>query len=271
MVDALQALDPDDPATDEHLIEELGDLLYQIEFHATIAEQEGRFTIADVAAGVHDKLVRRHPHVFGVTVRSSSRRRRRGRRCSPTGTTSNATRSDGRRCSTAFPGRCRRWRTRPRSRGRRPRSASTGPTSTARSRRSPRRPASCDEAIDGVRPDDATRRARRPAVRRRQRRPPPRHRSGSRAARPRPTSSGPGSRRSSSWPPTGRSICARATSPPSTPCGTRSRTSELLRGVRLRIVGERGRDQAPRGSPSPNTSTRGRRLPRRHRRGPTGA
>jgi tetrapyrrole methylase family protein/MazG family protein len=69
VVDALQALDPDDPTTDEHLVEELGDLLYQIEFHATIAEQEGRFTIADVARGIHDKLVRRHPHVFGdVTV-----------------------------------------------------------------------------------------------------------------------------------------------------------------------------------------------------------
>jgi tetrapyrrole methylase family protein/MazG family protein len=68
VVDALEALDPDDPATDEALIEELGDLLYQIEFHATIAEQEGRFTMADVAQGVHDKLVRRHPHVFGDTV-----------------------------------------------------------------------------------------------------------------------------------------------------------------------------------------------------------
>jgi tetrapyrrole methylase family protein / MazG family protein len=65
VVDAIRALDPDDPATDEHLIEELGDLLYQIEFHATIAEQDGRFTIADVTAGIHDKLVRRHPHVFG--------------------------------------------------------------------------------------------------------------------------------------------------------------------------------------------------------------
>jgi tetrapyrrole methylase family protein / MazG family protein len=65
VVDAIHGLDPDDPTTDEHLIEELGDLLYQIEFHATIAEQEGRFTIADVAAGIHDKLVRRHPHVFG--------------------------------------------------------------------------------------------------------------------------------------------------------------------------------------------------------------
>ena len=65
VVDAIEALDPDDAASDELLIEELGDLLYQIEFHATIAEQEGRFTIADVTQGIHDKLVRRHPHVFG--------------------------------------------------------------------------------------------------------------------------------------------------------------------------------------------------------------
>ena len=64
VVDALRALDADQPSTDDDLIEELGDLLYQIEFHATIAEQEGRFTMADVARGVHDKLVRRHPHVF---------------------------------------------------------------------------------------------------------------------------------------------------------------------------------------------------------------
>ncbi len=64
VVDAIEALDPDDPATDDALVEELGDLLYQIEFHAVIAEQEGRFTIADVARQVHDKLVRRHPHVF---------------------------------------------------------------------------------------------------------------------------------------------------------------------------------------------------------------
>ena len=71
VVDALQALaDPAEPGDadadpDADLIEELGDLLYQIEFHATIAEQEGRFTMADVAEGIHDKLVRRHPHVFG--------------------------------------------------------------------------------------------------------------------------------------------------------------------------------------------------------------
>ncbi len=66
---------PDD-RPDADLIEELGDLLYQIEFHATIAEQEGRFTIADVANGIHDKLVRRHPHVFGDVVGSDSTRPR---------------------------------------------------------------------------------------------------------------------------------------------------------------------------------------------------
>ena len=64
VVDAINGLS-DDPSSDEHLIEELGDLLYQIEFHATIAEQQGRFTIADVTSAIHDKLVRRHPHVFG--------------------------------------------------------------------------------------------------------------------------------------------------------------------------------------------------------------
>jgi tetrapyrrole methylase family protein/MazG family protein len=42
--------------------------LYQVEFHATIAEQEGRFTMVDVAQRLHDKLVRRHPHVFGDVV-----------------------------------------------------------------------------------------------------------------------------------------------------------------------------------------------------------
>lgn len=69
VVDAIQGLGAGGAGDgDADLIEELGDLLYQIEFHATIAEQEGRFTIADVANGIHDKLVRRHPHVFGELV-----------------------------------------------------------------------------------------------------------------------------------------------------------------------------------------------------------
>lgn len=48
-----------------HLEEELGDLLFQVYFHSTLAAESGRFTLADVARGVHDKLVGRHPHVFG--------------------------------------------------------------------------------------------------------------------------------------------------------------------------------------------------------------
>ena len=72
VVDAIEALDTNDPATDEALIEELGDLLYQVEFHATIAELQGRFSMADVARSIHDKLVRRHPHVFGDVVANSA-------------------------------------------------------------------------------------------------------------------------------------------------------------------------------------------------------
>ncbi|MGI9121217.1 MAG: MazG nucleotide pyrophosphohydrolase domain-containing protein [Acidimicrobiales bacterium] len=52
-----------------HLEEELGDVLFQVFFHAVLGAEAGRFSIADVARGIHDKLVRRHPHVFaGVVV-----------------------------------------------------------------------------------------------------------------------------------------------------------------------------------------------------------
>ena len=61
---ALADTEPD-PDLDDHLAEELGDLLYQIYFHARLASERGSFTVADVARGVHDKLVIRHPHVFG--------------------------------------------------------------------------------------------------------------------------------------------------------------------------------------------------------------
>ena len=73
VIDAIENLNADNPSTDDDFIEELGDLLYQVEFHAAIAEEQGRFTMADVARTVHDKLVARHPHVFGdVEVTSSS-------------------------------------------------------------------------------------------------------------------------------------------------------------------------------------------------------
>lgn len=49
----------------DNLKEELGDLLLQIMFHAVMAEEEGLFTFEDVAKTISDKMVRRHPHVFG--------------------------------------------------------------------------------------------------------------------------------------------------------------------------------------------------------------
>ncbi len=49
----------------EHLKEELGDLLLQVVFHSELAEEAGRYSFDDVARGVSDKLVRRHPHVYG--------------------------------------------------------------------------------------------------------------------------------------------------------------------------------------------------------------
>jgi ATP diphosphatase len=50
------------PAT---LLDELGDLLFQVVYHARLAEERGWFAFADVAAAIADKMVRRHPHVFG--------------------------------------------------------------------------------------------------------------------------------------------------------------------------------------------------------------
>ena len=61
--EVLEAIDEEDYS---HLEEELGDLLFQVAFHATLAAEQGQFTLADVARTVHDKLVARHPHVFGA-------------------------------------------------------------------------------------------------------------------------------------------------------------------------------------------------------------
>ncbi len=52
----------------DHIEEELGDVLLQVFLHAAIATQAGDFTLADVARAVTEKMVRRHPHVFGNTV-----------------------------------------------------------------------------------------------------------------------------------------------------------------------------------------------------------
>jgi nucleoside triphosphate diphosphatase len=59
------AIDHGDPV---QLRDELGDLLFQVVFHARMAEERGWFDFAAVAAAIHDKLVRRHPHVFGESA-----------------------------------------------------------------------------------------------------------------------------------------------------------------------------------------------------------
>jgi tetrapyrrole methylase family protein/MazG family protein len=65
-IDAVAQSEPDpSPGAVAHLEEELGDLLFQVFFHAVLGAEEGRFTLADIARGLHDKLVGRHPHVFG--------------------------------------------------------------------------------------------------------------------------------------------------------------------------------------------------------------
>ena len=60
--EVLEAIDEQDPT---HLCEELGDLLLQIVFHARMAEEAGDFSMQDVVDTVTEKLIRRHPHVFG--------------------------------------------------------------------------------------------------------------------------------------------------------------------------------------------------------------
>ena len=56
----------------DNLKEELGDLLLQVVMHAQIAEEEGLFTMDDVIKGISEKMIRRHPHVFGETVVADS-------------------------------------------------------------------------------------------------------------------------------------------------------------------------------------------------------
>ena len=63
--EAYEALDAMESGNRDHLAEELGDLLLQIVFQSQIAAQEGSFNFADVAQGISEKLIRRHPHIFG--------------------------------------------------------------------------------------------------------------------------------------------------------------------------------------------------------------
>ncbi len=64
--EAAETVEAIDTGDEDHLREELGDLLLQVYFHAVIAEESGAFTLDDVARGIADKMHRRNPHVFGA-------------------------------------------------------------------------------------------------------------------------------------------------------------------------------------------------------------
>jgi tetrapyrrole methylase family protein/MazG family protein len=65
MDEACEVIDAIDSGSVSALKEELGDLLFQILFLAVMAEEQGEFTLSDVMAAIGEKMIRRHPHVFG--------------------------------------------------------------------------------------------------------------------------------------------------------------------------------------------------------------
>ena len=143
--EVLEAIEGGDPGA---LCDELGDLLLQVLFHAEIAAETGAFRLADVARAITDKLVRRHPHVFGdVQVRDADEVVRNWRRIK-------AEERRRRPPAASSPARWRRSRRRcppspgPRRPARRSRTpVSTGPTWRACSPRSTRSGASWVEAV----------------------------------------------------------------------------------------------------------------------------
>ncbi|VVB54668.1 MazG nucleotide pyrophosphohydrolase domain protein [uncultured archaeon] len=66
--EAKEVADAIDAGKDDEITEELGDLFWNVIFISQIAKEEGRFDISDVMDGVHNKIVSRHPHVFGEEV-----------------------------------------------------------------------------------------------------------------------------------------------------------------------------------------------------------
>jgi MazG family protein len=67
-----EVLDAMEAGSSREFASELGDLLLQVVFHSVLAEEAGRFTIADVIESIHTKMVRRHPHVFGNATAATS-------------------------------------------------------------------------------------------------------------------------------------------------------------------------------------------------------
>ena len=70
--EAYEVVDAIDNKDDEELKKELGDLIFHVVFHSVIAEEEKKFNLDDVMESIKEKLVRRHPHVFGETVVENS-------------------------------------------------------------------------------------------------------------------------------------------------------------------------------------------------------
>jgi tetrapyrrole methylase family protein / MazG family protein len=68
-----EVIDAIEDGTPDKVRDELGDLLFQIIFHARIAEETGQFTIQDVITAIHEKMTRRHPHVFGTESLSTDK------------------------------------------------------------------------------------------------------------------------------------------------------------------------------------------------------
>src|SRR5215204_2605453 len=70
--EAFEAVELAHEGQPNELRDELGDLLFQIVFYAQVAKERGEFTIDDVTSTIHDKMVRRHPHVFADSRAESS-------------------------------------------------------------------------------------------------------------------------------------------------------------------------------------------------------
>lgn len=71
--EAYEALEALEDGRQEAIMEELGDVLFQVVFHAQIAQELGEFTMADLLQRLVEKMIRRHPHVFGDTIVDNAR------------------------------------------------------------------------------------------------------------------------------------------------------------------------------------------------------
>ncbi|MBX9923322.1 MAG: MazG family protein [Rhabdochlamydiaceae bacterium] len=65
--EAHEVVEAIDRGLDKEIVEELGDLLFTVLFYAQVAKREGRFSVEEILEAVKEKLIRRHPHVFGET------------------------------------------------------------------------------------------------------------------------------------------------------------------------------------------------------------